>query len=99
MKNIRVLFLPLLVAILAGCASLSQSWIPPEGKTLSDYNDDYADCRIEWLELTTDSDTPYIVPEPGDFNSPLGFMLANAHMDPDFARECMEKKGWVKKEK
>lgn len=98
MKYIRFLLLPLLILGMSGCASVTYTWIPPEGKTRADYSSDYADCRLQWHDELDNPDTPYLVPEPGDYPGPLGLMKANADINPIFLKECMEKKGWVRKE-
>lgn len=95
MKPFYLISLSLVAISLVACAQMP-TWHHPDGKSVSDYNHDLADCRYQWSLLTTDSDTPYIIPEPDDHQGPLGLMMANASMDSDFEIECMEKKGWVR---
>jgi hypothetical protein len=49
------------------------------------------------MQLTPMSDTPYLIPE--DHSGPLGTFMINTDMHPEFEAECLEKKGWVRKDK
>jgi len=99
MKGINIFFLSLFIWAASSCASISYDWIPPKGKTSADYNSDYADCRVQWMDEINKPDSPYLTPDPDDYRGPLGLMMANAHIDPGFANDCMEKKGWVRRER
>ena len=84
-----------LIASVSGCALLEPAWTHPEGKTVAEFNRDAAECRYQWSLLTPLSDTPYIIPEGHD--GPLGTMMNNAYIDPDFEAECLQAKGWRRK--
>lgn len=98
MKPVNLISVLILSAALSACAVFTNTqWAHPEGKTKDDFQKDSMDCLYQWTQLTPLSDTPYLIPEAHD--GPLGFFMINADMDPDFEAECLEKKGWVRKDK
>jgi hypothetical protein len=92
-----ILILPLLAVLSACVAFTNDHWVHPEKKTWGEYNDDLMDCLHQWMQLTPMSDTPYLIPE--DHSGPLGTFMINTDMHPEFEAECLEKKGWVRKDK
>jgi hypothetical protein len=100
MAFLKIISLPVLIVSLTACASMFEpDFDPPPGKSMADFNKDLNDCQWEWSQLTPMSDTPYLIPEPGDDIGPLGFFKANGEMDSSFRTDCLEKKGWRRKEK
>lgn len=69
----------------------------PGKKTWAEFNYDSMNCLHQWMQLTPQSDTPYMISE--DHDGPLGIFMTNANIDPDFEAECLEKKGWARVEK
>jgi uncharacterized protein YceK len=98
MKYVSILFFSILILGMGGCASMDSGWIPPQGKTQADYSTDYAECRLQWSNELDNPHSEYLAPDPDDYRGAFGVMKANAEINPFFLKECMEKKGWVKKE-
>ena len=96
MKYFNLIF-PLLLSIsLSACSLFTPAWEHPEGKTSAEFSADAGDCLYQWSLLTPQSVTPYIIEE--ESHSPLGGMMANASIDSDFEAECLESKGWRRKQ-
>ena len=81
---------------LTACALMEPDWVRPEGNTVKEYEMAAIDCHYQWSLLTPDSDTPYIIEE--ESQSMLGFMMVNAYVDPDFEAECLQSKGWKRRQ-
>lgn len=96
MKRFIPLALSFFAVNLAGCSLLTPDWVHPEGRTLSQFNADAGNCQYQWSLLTPASDTPYIINEgqPGT----LGAFMQYTSIDPHFEAECLESKGWVRKQ-